>query len=743
MKTLQVIGPFYTNYSLARVNRGLALALSKIQNEYKVTIHGDKDTIDWYPTESDLEKKPKLKEIFNPEREITDIAVYNNFPKITGSLHGLKDLPGKVKLAYFAWEESVYPKEWVDEINANLHGLMVASNFTKSIFQKAGIKIPMKVVPNALDDEVRIKAKDKYKLNTNKSFKFLHISTAKQRKGVDILIKAYFEEFTKDDDVTLVLKTFPGPDNITDELINKYKNENSPEVIHINNPDLTEEDLRNLHASADCEVYPTRAEGFGLPILEAMFQETPVITTNYSGHLDFCNEENSYLIDYKLEYAKDSELVNIGAKWAEPDIEHLKKLMREIYLGGTGNTTLKEIIEKKVKNAKKTAEKYTWENTAKVALEFIKEIESISYLKDKTIAVISPINDETGIADYAKDLYTHIESSFKEFYYLANKDIADRSEPDEENVLRTWESGEESFAETLKFIEDSSIDIVHIQYHSGNFFSPEALGDLIKNVKNLGAKVFLTFHSFRSKNFNYLESVPNLKIVDKIFIHNVNDYEYASSKLKIVKLFILPTVEFKKRDKKRLRDALGLQRDDIIIASHGLMNTNKNIPEIIEAVNEVKKEFKNVKFFSINAVSSNNIHSSGIYNQCLELVRNLGLENDVRFFTDFLSDEYIEILLQTSDIIVFNYTEVGESASASVRKALASGNPTIVTNINMFSEFRNEVLKIKDNFKESVASAIISLLKDSEMRTSIISNAHKFVKANLYEKKALETLMEY
>src|SRR5690606_23901757 len=128
MKTLQVIGPFYTNYSLARVNRGLALALSKIQNEYKVTIHGDKDTIDWYPTESDLEKKPKLKEIFNPEREITDIAVYNNFPKITGSLHGLKDLPGKVKLAYFAWEESVYPKEWVDEINANLHGLMVASN---------------------------------------------------------------------------------------------------------------------------------------------------------------------------------------------------------------------------------------------------------------------------------------------------------------------------------------------------------------------------------------------------------------------------------------------------------------------------------------------------------------------------------------------------------------------------------------------------------------------------------------
>src|SRR5690606_2365994 len=168
-------------------------------------IHGDKDTIDWYPTESDLEKKPKLKEIFNPEREITDIAVYNNFPKITGSLHGLKDLPGKVKLAYFAWEESVYPKEWVDEINANLHGLMVASNFTKSIFQKAGIKIPMKVVPNALDDEVRIKAKDKYKLNTNKSFKFLHISTAKQRKGVDILIKAYFEEFTKDDDVTLVL----------------------------------------------------------------------------------------------------------------------------------------------------------------------------------------------------------------------------------------------------------------------------------------------------------------------------------------------------------------------------------------------------------------------------------------------------------------------------------------------------------------------------------------------------------
>jgi glycosyltransferase involved in cell wall biosynthesis len=54
--------------------------------------------------------------------------------------------------------------------------------------------------------------------------------------------------------------------------------------------------VRDLLASADAFVLPTRGEGWGLPIAEAMAMELPVLVTNYSGPAAFCSEDTAYLI---------------------------------------------------------------------------------------------------------------------------------------------------------------------------------------------------------------------------------------------------------------------------------------------------------------------------------------------------------------------------------------------------------------------------------------------------------------
>ena len=55
--------------------------------------------------------------------------------------------------------------------------------------------------------------------------------------------------------------------------------------------------LRALYQSADCFVLPSCAEGFGLPILEAMACGVPPMVTNYSAPKDFVNKENGYLLN--------------------------------------------------------------------------------------------------------------------------------------------------------------------------------------------------------------------------------------------------------------------------------------------------------------------------------------------------------------------------------------------------------------------------------------------------------------
>ncbi|MEO6728668.1 MAG: glycosyltransferase [Candidatus Dojkabacteria bacterium] len=735
MKTLQIIGPYFTNYSLARINRGLAAELAK-NKDWKVTLFGEKDKIDYVPTPDEIAARPEIKNLVSLTKKVTDIAIYNNFPKAITNLHGLKDLPGKIKIIYIAWEETIYPKLWVEEINEYAHGVMATSNFTKEILVNCGVKVPVRVIHNAMDEAFIDVKTTPYPLNTNKKFKFLHISSAKKRKGIDVLLKAYFSKFTKNDDVTLVIKSFPGPDNDVDKQIAKIKKEDSPEIIHINNPGLSEQELANLHSTADCEVYPSRAEGFGLPILESMYLGIPLIATNYSAYLDFCNGENTTLIDYKLEFAKDSELVNLGAKWAEPNEKELGEKMREIF-------EHPENFESKTKLAKETAKEFTWIHSAKQAVEFLGEIEKVANLKEKNLAVLTPINDESGIADYSKDLYKSVQSSFKKFFFVGNKDISDRSASDEVNELRLWKTGEETFADFLKFIDKEKIDIVHIQYHSGYNYPPSALSRLIDELKKKNIEVFVTLHAVRNVNFDFIKEVPSLKNADKVLIHSVEDFEYAKGTLDNVILFKHFNLLFKKRSKVNIRKALGFSERKPIIATHGLLNTNKGIPEVIKAVNELKKDYPEILLLCLNAVSGNNIYSTGLYKECLKLIEELGLKNNVKFFTDFLKDEIIEVLLQSSDMIVFNYSDVGESASAAVRKGLASLNPVVITNIKQFSEFSDECFRIPDNTSESIRDGIKEILNDENLQIDLVQFEKKYIEENNVEKKALDTLKLY
>ena len=91
-------------------------------------------------------------------------------------------------------------------------------------------------------------------------------------------------------------------------------------------------EIYDLLAMADCYVSLHRAEGFGLPLAEAMYLGKPVIATAYSGNMDFMNVNNSYLVRYTLvELEKDIGPYGKSALWAEPDTAHAGELMSFTY----------------------------------------------------------------------------------------------------------------------------------------------------------------------------------------------------------------------------------------------------------------------------------------------------------------------------------------------------------------------------------------------------------------------------
>ena len=84
--------------------------------------------------------------------------------------------------------------------------------------------------------------------------------------------------------------------------------------------------------SADCYVSLHRAEGFGYTLAEAMWIGKPVIATGYSGNVDYMTPENSYLVDHRLvAIGPGHDPYPAEGVWAEPDIEHAARLMREVF----------------------------------------------------------------------------------------------------------------------------------------------------------------------------------------------------------------------------------------------------------------------------------------------------------------------------------------------------------------------------------------------------------------------------
>ena len=131
-------------------------------------------------------------------------------------------------------------------------------------------------------------------------------------------IRAFLNAHQGVDDVRLIIKISnieydPNLERVLKELSSRHKN------IKIIQGYVEDNEIKALYREADAYVSLHRAEGYGLTIGDAMSEGIPVITTGYSGNLEFCESMFCRLVAY--------DLVNIGHDrlryssddiWAEP-----------------------------------------------------------------------------------------------------------------------------------------------------------------------------------------------------------------------------------------------------------------------------------------------------------------------------------------------------------------------------------------------------------------------------------------
>jgi glycosyltransferase involved in cell wall biosynthesis len=126
----------------------------------------------------------------------------------------------------------------------------------------------------------------------------------------------------------------------------------------------TQKEVYNIMAQTDCGVFPSRGEGWNLELLEMMSVGRHVIATNYSAHTEFCTKENCRLVDvHGTERAYDNKWFFGQGNWAKIDESTIFELSLAMQL-------FAQTYEWKINEAGvKTAEQFSWENTAQRIIE--------------------------------------------------------------------------------------------------------------------------------------------------------------------------------------------------------------------------------------------------------------------------------------------------------------------------------------------------------------------------------------
>lgn len=191
------------------------------------------------------------------------------------------------------------------------------------------------------------------------------------RKGHDVLIDIFNSAFNEEDNVELFMMC-ENPfctEQEQKEWINLYKNSKLGSKIHIIPRQNTQQEVYNIMSQTHCGIFPARAEGWNLELLEMMACGKQVITTDYSAHTEFCNSNNSLLIPIKdTETAYDGKWFHGQGNWAKIDdnakgraISHMRKIHD---LNINGNLTINN-------DGIKTAKEFSWKNTARRILDVL------------------------------------------------------------------------------------------------------------------------------------------------------------------------------------------------------------------------------------------------------------------------------------------------------------------------------------------------------------------------------------
>ena len=299
-------------------------------------------------------------------------------------------------------ENDICPPDWMEGLN-RMDLNIVSSEHSKNVFQntKYNKKIngnveelilnkPIKVLFEGVDTSTYNIVEEGLDVINDipEDFCFLTLGhwlqgdLGEDRKNIGLTVKLFYEAFKNiKNQPALILKTSFGNSSKMSkhevfkkihEIKKLFKKEDQLPNIYLLNSDLKDSEINKLynHPKIKSLISLTKGEGFGRPLLEFSFVGKPIISTYWSGQVDFLKKDNILPLKGELKHVHPSSqnqwLIKEG-KWFNVNEDETKNAFRIMF------NNYKKYLSKADSQKKYVEENFTTDKMGEKLLDILNE----------------------------------------------------------------------------------------------------------------------------------------------------------------------------------------------------------------------------------------------------------------------------------------------------------------------------------------------------------------------------------
>lgn len=592
-----------------------------------------------------------------------------------------------------------------------IDGIICVSKAQSQLFTAEGVdSAKITVIPNGADTKLftpgNPSSRDPYKL--------IYFGALVVDKGIDILIKVYLALRGKYPRLTLDVygsSEMWGRAPLFD--YNKLEAECSGLKFHgaVAQPVVA----KALREAGLCVIPSRWFDSFPLSAVEAQAAGCPVVGFDVGGIREAVKHgETGMLISEVSETALEQTLDTLLA-----DSSRLEKMSEKAATWAQTNFSWDRAAHEVIHLCEKTTAKQTLNSTADVV--------------QKKLGFFTTWNQECGLATYAKYLLNEFEPG--SYVVFSEKDTVTTA-ADEPFVERVWTRTTTDWSALEQAIKRHDIGLLHLNFHDHTFVNHPSFHQFLNRIKGAGIRIVAHQHTTFTFHPDFRAFA---ELLDGIIVHS------SENRLQVLanggkEVWVVPhgihrSSPMDSNQRNAWRAKYGVAAHEKILVSFGFVQPNKGMEGLIEAVAHLQHRGIGAKGFIVGRPNAAHPESAQYAAKLQELVVRSGLENHVKFISEFVSNDQLIDFLRVADLVIMNYQSQYYEASGASVLALGAGALVATSCSPTFSGLGEAVWHMTSGFRPGLSAEI--LLTNDELRAAILNNANQFCDKHAWPQIAL------